>query len=88
VERNKQAITWITSRLWHVAESCGAKIVSIDWKKQENEKVFVVEIQGKGGKKAAKLFDHSELSQCPLVGEEQMLFDSRLSNLVRFFKLK
>ena len=88
MESNKQAISWVTSRLWHVAKSCGANIVSIDWKTQDNEKVFVVEIRGKGGKKAAKLFDRTELAQCPLAGEEQLLFDARLSSLVRFFKLK
>jgi hypothetical protein len=88
MERNKQAINWITSRLEHVAKSYGAQIISIDWKKQENERLFMVEIRGRGGKKVAKLFEPSELAQCPLIGEDQMKFDSRLSSLIRFFKIK
>jgi hypothetical protein len=88
METNAQALTWITERLWHVANSCGARIVSIDWKKQEHDKIFVVEIRGKGGKKAAKFFDYSEVVQCPLTGEEQLMFDSKLSSFIRFFKVK
>jgi hypothetical protein len=88
MEKNQQAISWITNRLWHVARAHRANIAAIDWQKKDQEQVFVVEIQGEAGKRAAKSFDYTLLAQCPLSGEELALFDARLSPLVRFFRAK
>ncbi len=53
----ERATSWITGLVRHLASSSGVGILSIEWKKQEN--LFVMEIEGKGGKKASKLFEIS-----------------------------
>ncbi len=86
MKRNANALQWITERLEHVAKANGATIKSIDWKKHEQEEVFVVEVHGVRGKKAIKFFDCTEVAALPVTGEEQLLFDSKLISFIRFSK--
>lgn len=84
----EQAISWITSRVRHLAEESRIGIFAIQCEMQENENVFVMQIEGTAGKRAAKLFDCSELKQCQLSSEKQIAIDAQLSRFLKFFKTR
>jgi hypothetical protein len=83
-DETERAISWITDRVRHVAQASGVGSLAIEWKAQES--LFIMQIEGKGKKKVAKLFEGSELPQYPLAGEQQLAFDAQLVRLVQFFK--
>ncbi len=80
----ERATSWVTGLVRHLAESSKVGVLSIEWSTQEN--LFVMQIEGKGGKKASKLFEFSELALCPLEGAEQVAFEAQLARLMQFFK--
>jgi hypothetical protein len=82
--RFELATTWITGLVRHLAESSKLGVISIEWKMQD--KLFIMEIEGNGGKKASKLFEPSELVSFPLEGANQLAFEAQLTRLIQFFK--
>jgi len=82
--RFERATTWVTGVVRHLAESSKVGVISIEWKMQDN--LFIMEIEGNGGKKASKLFEPSELALFPLEGADQLAFEEQLTRLIQFFK--
>ncbi len=80
------ATSWITGLVRQLAESLKVGVISIEWRMQDN--LFVMEIQGSGGKKASKLFEPLELASFPLAGANKIAFESQLVRLLQFFKRK
>ncbi|MBS1955448.1 MAG: hypothetical protein JST89_14790 [Cyanobacteria bacterium SZAS-4] len=89
MENNTQfviATDWITILARQISDSLKLGVILIQWNIQDN--LFVMRIEGDGGKKVAKLFEPSELASFPLEGENRAVFEAQLTRLLEFFKKK
>lgn len=78
------ATNWVTGLARELATSSKVGVISIQWKRQDN--LFILEIEGNGGKRVSKLFDPSELALYPLEGRNLVFFEAQLTRLIRYFK--